>query len=211
MRSHVSKAKRREALMYGGTALAAVVAAVCVVPLAGATTPIPTPATLEQQIRYWGNYVYVGTLRRVLYITHERQAQLLSPGEPINFNALPFVAERSDKRPGGTGWGFFEIVDARPVMVRKAVSGARLPKGRIFQMLRDPDFLKSDSPYQQGMGKEMIFVFSAVARTIGQRELLIESPLMEVDGRTTLDNSPFPIALLPEAKKIASAFDYIEV
>lgn len=177
-----------------------------------ANMPYPEPLTLEEEIRYYGRWIFTGRLRRAVFLSPSTAKKLFTPDEKIDPAELKLY-ERHELKTVDVG--FLEIEDAAPVLMKHDIPPkelAELATGTIYcykgGLGTHPEM---DAYIASLVGKTAIFFFHIQIKKFGVAATSFPSPLYEFSsGRNWRDNLPLPIDDLPKVTAIAQRLGFVK-
>lgn len=174
--------------------------------LVNASTPLPDPAELHEQMRYWGNWVYTGILRRRVYLPVSLALEWEKPGQDIEISEhVPWLSKPETGPDGSPTLGLWEIQSAKPILSRRTYPVDIHLQGTVYRRLSHQTI-----PIEEGADSKVLLVFWGRAERLLSRKLSPSSRLMDLRGRTGLDNQIFRASSIDEVMRVAPSADYVQ-
>ena len=183
-------------------------AALMVSPLnreARATSPARAPAELEDLIRRLTEVIYIGRFAEQMFMPHSLSEKMHTRNSRISQSELKLLP-LSKVNLNEPIVSFFEINEAKPVLIRSSAGNAPLPTGRIYCSGFGQKYQFEEA--KKYKGQRCIFLFGGM-RNFGP--LSFPSPYMiSVGAGHWRDWLPIPIANLDSVKALAAENKFIK-
>jgi hypothetical protein len=171
---------------------------------ARADIPMPRPLTLEERIRY-SRWVFLGRLRRIVYLSPATVKKLFTPGVAIEPSDLQLY-EIEDQSESPTA--FLEIEDARPILRRTTIKeqeSAALVRGTIYVRsgpMLDAEYKAAISSLQS---KEIILFIDRERKQFGVHDNFVFPKPLYIPSPTVgnwRSGVPMSIEALPDVMRV---------